>query len=106
MNIDLDGTQIAVALITGGLALIGTLVQRGNRDQAKRQDRLVDFVVKLDDKVDALDSKVDQVVTENRETRAEVETIRRHQLLDVLAGRHRSMRSWRRLLYRGGLNDD
>lgn len=106
MHLDLDGTQILVAVITSGLALVGVLVQRGNRDQAARQDRLVDFVVRLDEKVDALDDKVEKVVSDNAATRSEVETIRRHQLLDVLAGRHRSMRSWRRLLYRGGHLDE
>lgn len=96
VELDPNSTQVLVATIAASGLVLAGLVQRGDRRSADRMERLADFVVKLDDKVDALDDKVGQLAEAHETTRSEVETIRRHQLLDVLAGRDK--RSWRQLL--------
>ncbi len=69
-------------------------LQRQGVEQLRKADSVHDH---LANKLDHVDGRVDQVDNRVQHVEGEVETIRRHQLLDVLAARHRSVRSWRRL---------
>lgn len=104
---DLNSTILALAvgvLVPITLAIINRGAKRVEDKLDQLQTQGVQQLAKADkvhedlaDKLDHVDGRVDQVDGRVRHVEGEVETIRRHQLLDVLAARHRSVRSWRRL---------
>lgn len=106
-----DVNSTVLGLAVGSVPIVVAIISRGTRHLNDKLDETHDKLDELQDKGDEqlqqaaqvhqqLDDKLDHVEGRVRHVEGEVETIRRHQLMDVLGSRHRSMRSWRRLLNR------